>query len=252
MSEFEMERGFATKIEAGQITHPERFPLPNELVCIQVPKVFDQVSLRDCITRQITLTPSAGNPNPAFVFEGANNFDIIDVKVITKSDSLTRPGFKRLKLAVKVRFVVYYSDGCKQLKQNEEATFNLTVNEIYCPNCLTQIGVVRYPKDFTGAPVGTIDADGTFIKVEGLIDAFNDAISPCTGMLTLDLGGFFIVKCECVVQLLMPAYGYCPVPPEQINPAAQTCKTFNDRTKTPFPTKFFPDQKWNPLDKRCD
>jgi len=90
------------------------------------------------------------------------------------------------------------------------------------------------------------------IKVEALAEAFNDAINPNTGMLTLDIGVFFIVKCECVVQLLVPSYGYCPVPPEQSNPAVQNCKTFNDRCKTPFPTKFFPDQKWNPLDKRCD
>jgi len=31
------------KIEAGQILNPECFPPPTELVCVQVPKVFDQV-----------------------------------------------------------------------------------------------------------------------------------------------------------------------------------------------------------------
>lgn len=238
------------RIEAGQILNPDCFPSPNELVCIQVPKVFDQVALRDCITRNVCLLPGLGVCHPTFAFEGANNFDIVEVKVISKSDSLTRPGFKKLKLFVRVKYDIYYSDGStNNLKQQDEATFNLTVNEIYCPNCSTQIGVVRYPKDKTGSPQGTIDDDGLYIKVEAIIEAFNDAISTTTGALTLDIGAFFVVKCECIVQLLIPAYGYCPVPPEQQNPASLNCTIFNDRRRTPFPTTFFPDQKWNPLDK---
>jgi len=47
------------------------------------------------------------------------------------------------------------------------------------------------------------------IKVEALAEAFNDVINPNTGVLSLDIGVFFIVKCECVVQLLIPSYGYC-------------------------------------------
>ena len=74
------------KIEAGQILNPDNFPVPNELVCIQVPKVFDQVSLRDCVTRTVTLVPGSGVINPIFAFEGADNFDIVEVKVISKQD----------------------------------------------------------------------------------------------------------------------------------------------------------------------
>lgn len=182
-----------------------------------------------------------------FSFEGADDFDIVEVKVISKTDSLTKPGYKRLKLYVKIRYTIHYTDGVNQLTQTDEAGFNLTINDIYCPSCLAQIGVIRYPAD---EYPGTLDADGVLIKVEALAEAFNDAISSCTGSLMLDIGVFFVVKCECIVQLLIPAYGYCPVPPEQpINPSTQNCQTFIDRTKTPFPTQFFPDQKWNPLDK---
>jgi hypothetical protein len=237
------------RIEAGQILNPENFPLPTELVCVQVPKVFDQVSLRDCVTRNIVLKPHPCVANPVYAFEGASNFDITEVKVISKTDSMTRPGFKRLKLFVKIRYDIFFTDGVSHHKQSDEAAFNLTINEIYCPNCMTQVGIIRYPKDYSGFPCGTLDVDGLLIKVEALAEAFNDMINSCTGALTLDIGAFFIVKCECIVQLLMPAYGYCPVPPEQINPASQTCISFNDRIRTPFPTTFFPDQKWNPLDR---
>ncbi|MFZ5988992.1 MAG: hypothetical protein ACOYWZ_17960 [Bacillota bacterium] len=238
------------KIEAGQILNPDCFPEPNELVCIQVPKVFDQVALRDCVTRTVMLKKGKDNCPPVFAFEGATNFDIVEVKVISKTDSLTKPGYKKLKLFVRIRYTIHYSDGTEQLEQKDEATFNLTINEIYCPSCVAQVGVIKAPDNFWDSTRKTFDPDGTLIKVEALAEAFNDAVNPSTGMLTLDIGVFFIIKCECIVQLLIPSYGYCPVPPEQINPAVQNCKTFNDKTKTPFPTKFFPDQKWNPLDKR--
>ncbi|TYQ15541.1 UNVERIFIED_CONTAM: hypothetical protein Cloal_2008 [Acetivibrio alkalicellulosi] len=244
------ERG--PRIEAGQILNPDCFPPPNELVCIQVPKVFDQVALRDCITRTVCLKSSGERcQHPVFTYEGATDFNIVEVKVISKTDSLTKPGYKRLKLFVKLKYRIHYSDGIEQLEQIDEASFNLTINEIYCPSCIAQVGVIKAPDNFWDGPKKkTHDPDGTLIKVEALAEAFNDVLNQATGMLTIDIGVFFIVKCECVVQLLMPAYGYCPVPPEQIVTHAQTCKSFNDKTKTPFPTKFFPDQKWNPLDKR--
>lgn len=231
------------KIEAGQILNPNSFPCPNELVCVQVLKVFDQVALRDCVTRTVTLIPGSGMINPAFAFEGADDFDIVEVRVISKTDSLTKPGFKKLKLFVRIRYTIHYSDGVNQLTTTDDAGFNLTINEIYCPNCAAQIGVIHYPSDIPG----TLDLDGLFVKIEALAEAFNDAVNPVTGALLLDIGVFFIVKCECFVQLLIPAYGYCPVPPEQINPSAISCTTFLDRCQTPFPSQFFPDQKINPL-----
>lgn len=254
------DEGHAAKIEAGQILDPDRFPPPNELVCIQVPKVFDQVAIRGCETLTgIPLPGLANHINTNFSFEGAENFEISGITVISKSDSMSRPGFKKLKLAVRICFDIKYSfvtdQGTVHEKLNQGtvstcATFNLVVNQIYCPDCITQIGLVRFPED----PDTVIDKDGTFIKAEALVEAFHDDIlskdTSATGTtLDLDVGAFFVIKCECEVQLLMPAYGYCPVPPEQQNPSIQTCSTFNDRCRTPFPTQFFPDQKWNPLDK---
>lgn len=238
--------GNNVKIEAGQILNPESFPPPNELVCIQVPKVFDQVSLRGCEQKTVTLLPSPGVTSPVFTLQAIDDFDIVEVKVISKTDSMLRPGFKRLKIFVRVKVTISYSDGFNNLTQDDFVGFNLTVNEIYCPSCNAQIGVIHYPKDPT-----TIDEDGLIIKVEALVEAFNEALNSSTGVMTYNVGAFFVVKCECIVQLLMPAYGYCPVPPEQGNVSIQTCITFNDQTKTPFPTSFFPDQKWNPLDNGC-
>ncbi|HEX2927599.1 MAG TPA: hypothetical protein VHP38_15300 [Ruminiclostridium sp.] len=239
------------RVEAGQILNPECFPLPNELVCIQVPKVFDQVALRECMHRSFTVY-TGGQPLPDVDFLGATNFDITNVKVLKSEESLTKAGFKKLKIAVTISYDVTYSVGGVQRTVTDTPTFVLTINDIYCPACTTQIGLTGFHQ----APNFTADLDGSLIKVEAIADAFNDMFitthhdNSCQNIvLTLDLGAFFIVKCECIVQLLVPAYGYCPVPPEQQNAAALDCTTFNDRTRTPFPTRFFPDQKWNPLDR---
>ncbi|MCX7922718.1 MAG: hypothetical protein N3B21_12025 [Clostridia bacterium] len=241
------------KIEAGQILNPECFPLPNELVCIQVPKVFDQVSLRDCVTETIPLiTVPNTSPLPTITFEGATNFDIVRVNLLSKVDSPTRRGFKKIRVAVTLQYDVTFrvSGQPHSTTIKRQTTFVLTVNEIYCPDCTTQTGL-----QFQEIPSVTLDTDSNIIKVEAIAEAFNDRIiatnvgSNVAFTLNLDIGAFFVVKCECVVQLLIPSYGYCPVPPEQQNPAAQTCGTFLDRTRTPFPRNFFPDQKWNPIDK---
>lgn len=240
--------GHAIKIEAGQILYSVSFPAPNELVCIQVPKVFDQVALRECITRNVVLSPSLGICRPTFSFEGIKNFDIKEVKVISKTDSQAKPGINNLKLIVKVSYDIIFTDGISKLKQPDEAFFNLTVNGIYCPNCLAQTALSRYAKDNLGTSVNKNAKNDVDIKVEGLFESLGETICPCTGALIFDIGAFFVIKCECTVQLLMPAYGYCPIPVEQSNPLEQNCVSFNDKTKNPFPTQFFPDQKRNILD----
>jgi len=240
--------GHAIKIEAGQILNSDNFPVPNELVCIQVPKIFDQVALRECIKRNVVLSPDLVICRPEFNFEGINNFDIIEVKVVSKKDSLTKQGYKKLNLLVKISYDIMFTDGIHQLTQHDEALFNLTINEIYCPNCLAQSGFSKHPKDNLSNLLNNCAKNDFDIKVEALFETFGDIICPRTGALIFDIGAFFIIKCECTVQLLLPAYGYCPVPMEQSNPIEQNCVNFNDRTKTTFPTQFYPNQKRNILD----
>ncbi len=239
------------KFEPGQIQNPENFPTPRELVCIQVPKVFDQAALRDCQTITALLLTIVGTPT--VTFECVKNFDITNVKVVSRRECMaTTPGYKNLKLSVTLEFDIFFAINgvTAPTPIHSSATYNLAVNNIYCPNCCTQIGLVRYPEGTT-----TVDLDGILIKVEALAEAFNDHITIAgdgttyTYTLTLDIGVFFLVKCECEVQLLIPAYDYCPIPPEQSNIfGGQTCCSFKDRRCTPFPTAFYPNQKQNVLD----
>lgn len=243
----------AVKIESGQILNPNSFPFPNELVCVQVKKVFDQISVRDCVTSDIVLEPGPYLCRSNFVFEKAIDFNITEVKVLSKTDSNTKPGFKTLKLSVKIRYNIFYYDGVNYLKQPDEVTFYLTINDIYCPSCSEQIGVIHYPNSNTCPSNTPLGSDGLLINVDALVEVLNDIESPCTGALILQIGAFFLISCVCNVELLIPSYGYCPFPPEQCNlniQSIQNCSTFNDKTSTHFPLCFFPEQKLNPLDTK--
>jgi hypothetical protein len=63
--------------------------------------------------------------------------------------------------------------------------------------------------------------------------------------IQLAIGSFVITKVTGLVQLMIPAFGFCPEPPLceefqtlELNP----CLTFVDTTLTPFPSDFFPPQ----------
>ena len=76
----------------------------------------------------------------------------------------------------------------------------------------------------------------------------------CNEVLDITLGYYIVVKCELIVQLLIPAYDYCPVPKEPCDdvPEEDPCEIFE---KAPIP-KFYPDQHLEPLfqdqDPHCD
>lgn len=63
-------------------------------------------------------------------------------------------------------------------------------------------------------------------------------------VLDITLGYYIIVKCELIVQLLIPAYSYCPIPDEPCEESEENpCEIFE---RTPVP-KFYPDQNLEPL-----
>ena len=69
-------------------------------------------------------------------------------------------------------------------------------------------------------------------------------------VLDITLGYFIVVKCQLLVQLLIPAYDYCPVPREacEEEPEEDPCERFE---RSPIP-KFYPDQNLEPLFQECD
>jgi hypothetical protein len=69
-------------------------------------------------------------------------------------------------------------------------------------------------------------------------------------VLDITLGYYIVVKCELIVQLLIPAFDYCPVPrvPCKEEPLDDPCVRFN---RAPVP-KFYPDQHLEVLFPDCE
>ena len=115
------------------------------------------------------------------------------------------------------------------------------ISKLYCPDSIAQISASFVP---TGK---SKDLDSEIVKLELVAECLDGTIytDDCKdSFLDITLGFHLIVKCELIVQLLIPAYGYCPVPTQcEEDPDEDPCDRF-DREPVP---KFFPDQNLEPL-----
>lgn len=165
-----------------------------ERICIQATKVFDA-----CINQlqfdnyQLTITDLS--PTPTFpltfisAYSSATNPATVSNVVITRFDD--RPNFSRVQATVSIPVVVTYTDA-----NNISGTAQgvITVNEdvvMYVPQpALTPINIVAF-----GSVVST---SGTYV---------NENTFSITACITV------ILKVVAEVDVLVPSYGYCPIPP---------------------------------------
>lgn len=231
----------------GLVNKQGRLPDPSELVCVEVPKVFDQCLIKRCLVYADgpdTLTTDEelrSNPlaNPKrYLSSGDFRVRLLSVdKIPLKGD----PNFKKIVLNYVISFYADYIDDCGVTKSEFfEVHRTDVIGKFYCPDSIAQISA-------------SSDEDCTFeesniIKLEMVADALDGEIvedEACDEVLDITLGYFIIVKCELIVQLLIPAYDYCPVPKEacEEEPEEDPCERFE---RTPVP-KFYPDQNLDPL-----
>lgn len=229
----------------GLVNKQGRLPDPSELVCIEVPKIFDQCLIKKCllysegpdtITTDMELLSDALINSPKR-YIGSRDFTInltsID-KIPLKSD----PNYKKLIISYSINFFADYIDN-DGVNRSEEFEVNRTdtIGKFYCPDSIAQISASTDEE---------INESG-FIKLEMVAEALIGKIIEIEDnfFLEITLGYFITVKCALTVQLLIPAYDYCPVPnapceeEEEDNP----CEVFE---KSPVP-KFYPDQNLKPL-----
>jgi len=238
----------------GIVNKQGRLPDPAELVCIEVPKVFDQCLIKRCLVfddgpdTDATDEELRSNPliNPK-IFTGFRDFQL-KLGTVEKIPLMKNPSYKKIIVSFIISFYADYIDGSGQT-QSELFEINRTeiISKLYCPDSIAQISA-------SFVPTGTSeDLDSEIIKLE-MVAEFLDGVftKDChdNDVLDITLGFHLIVKCELIVQLLIPAYGYCPVPPQcEIEPEENPCEKFE---RAPVPM-FFPDQKLEPLfDNECD
>jgi len=227
---------------------------PYELVCVEIPKVFDECLIKRCIVyncgpdTSFTDKELRGGPikNPK-TFLGCSDFKLTLIS-IEKVQIKNNPSYKKIIVCFKISFYAYFIN-CNGDKVSEFFEINRkeVIPKLYCPDLIAQIASSSVATGICS------DLDSEIIKLEMVTECLDGNFytdDECNDFLDISLGYHLIVKCELIVQLLIPAYGYCPVPNQCEEKCEEDpCEKFN---REPVP-KFFPDQKLKPLfDYECD
>lgn len=234
----------------GLVNKQGRLPDPSELVCIEVPKIFDQCLIKRCLIydegpdTNTTDNELRSNPlNTPKRYIGSRDFNITLLNV-DKIPLKGNPGYKRIIISYMISFYADYID-INGVNQTELFEINRidTIGKFYCPDSIAQISTNFIPNTQPQT------SDSNIIKLEMVADALDgELLQDLYGndVLDITLGYYIVVKCELVVQLLIPAYDYCPIPnePSEGDPVEDPTERFE---KAPIP-KFYPsDQNLEPL-----
>lgn len=235
----------------GLVNKQGRLPDPYELACIEVPKIFDQCLIKRCLVYDCgpdTITTDRELRSDPLIdprsYIRSRDFNI-RLNSVDKFPLRSDPNYKKLVLDYTISFYADYID-CDGINRSEFYEINRTdtLYKFYCPDSIAQISAY-------GANTSANNLDSSVIKLEMVAEALEGEIINCEGEWYLDitLGYFIIVKCEINVQLLVPAYGYCPVPDEMCceedEPEESVCERFWNSP----PPQFYPDQILQPLFK---
>lgn len=229
----------------GLVNKQGRLPDPAELVCIEVPKVFDQCLIKRCLVYaegpDTTTTDCELRSDPLINpkrYICSKDFKIT-LLFVDKIPLKNSPGFKKIVLHYLISFYADYID-CDGRTKSEFFEINRidVIGKFYCPDSISQ-STTTLEEEL---------CDKNIIKLEMVADALNGEIltdEHGDEVLDITLGYYIVVKCELIVQLLIPAYDYCPVPrvPCEEEPEEDPCEIFE---RAPVP-KFYPDQNLEPL-----
>lgn len=235
----------------GLINKEGFLPDPLELVSIEVPKVFDECLIKRCLKYQagpdtehfdeeLRSNPIASSK----IFLGCRDFNI-KLLSVDKTPLRDFDGYSRLIINFVISFFADYLDSDGNHKEEFfEINRTESIPKLYCPDLNAKYASTLTPN--------SENFQSDFLKLELVAECLDGNFVLDNNNLYLDitLGFHLIVKYEILVQLLVPAYGYPPVPrPCKPIPIEDPCRKFN-RTEAP---KFYPDQKLKPLfDDGCE
>lgn len=232
-----------------------------ELVCVQVPKVYDSCLLKICLVGE----PEKAKPEERIFFDsdlrvridcsadGIVNPRVVGIvpgsfRVISKKPVISDPDRKFISYTyqLKILYDVVFDDGTISKDNELLLRRSETVGPLYCPESRAFIHEQKVDQSGTVKP--PTDEDDEIIKLEvvaRVLDAQiirEDCDTPCDPYddicyAVFTIGIFNIIKCELVVQLVIPAFGFCP-PPAPCETLGEPCEIFNQE----LPPEFFPPQ----------
>ncbi|MHB1405692.1 MAG: DUF7507 domain-containing protein [Desulfitobacteriaceae bacterium] len=209
-------------IEGSALSNPVQTTITGikESVCVIVPKVYFACQERECFPTFTVDLPTTGAPF-TFVSIAFDNGVIVGSPTFTPIPS--RPNFSRAQFTVRISFVLV-------LKNAMNESIRLSGD---LPNIQKDIVLYLPP---------TRSEFELSLLVETQTQLLSNATFSNTGV-QLAIGSFIITKVTGIVQLLIPAFGYCPEPcPCEDYVTENPCLIFTDTTLTPFPNDFFPPQ----------
>ena len=166
-----------------------------ERVCIQTTKVFDacmsQVQLEDYSLTLTNFNP-AGPTTPLTFVSGNSIGSSATVTNLTITRFDDRPNFARVQANINIPVTVTYTDA-NNVPGTADGTITMTQDVIlYVPQpSLTPIDVIAF---------------GSAVIASGVYNT-------STGGFTISACVTTILKVVAVVDVLVPSYGYCPIPP---------------------------------------
>lgn len=199
----------------------DHFPTPTEIACIWVTKIYDACAQREC---------------EEFFFGDLCLPDapvedlVVECRILPCSetfyDTSIEPidggplGLVRARVCAVLEITIRDSENPSNFEVNTEEICFLKEVILYAPDPLHMRVLVEsiFEALTCTGEVAPINEEGEFA-------------------VTAVIGAFIIVKTGLKVQLLVPAFGFCPVPPE-CEELGDVCEQFLER---PFPP-FFPPQ----------
>lgn len=236
----------------GIVNKQGYLPDPTELVCIEVPKIFDQVLIKRCLiygegpdtdTTDEELRSNALNSPKRYL--GCRDFSV-KITSVDKTPLKKDPNYKKVIAGFIISFYMDYIDGAG-VNQSELFEINRTeiIPKMYCPDSVAQISASFLPVQ------QALDLNPEIVKLEMVAECLDGKIatnSLSQEVIDLTLGFHLIVKCELIAQVLIPSYEYIPSPTLF---EAEVEEAPSERfEKQPIP-KFYPDLNLKPLFPEC-
>ncbi|MBU5483654.1 hypothetical protein KQI86_04880 [Clostridium sp. MSJ-11] len=202
------------------LTDPYQLDDITESVCILARKVFAHCQARECQPDVVIQPPTGVTFNSVGPITFKNGVIRSGSLVITPLPE--RPNFSRVQFIIDIPVTISYNNG-------------QTLDTVLLP----------IPKDIVMFMPKSRDEFNFEVIVETRTELLNTPIIS-GGNIVFAAGVFIVMKVAGQVQLLVPAFGYCPEPAECEEYTGtvpeDVCETFLDFTQTPFPEDFFPPQ----------
>lgn len=164
-----------------------------EKVCIQTVKIFDACMLQTSIDATVALTSLApANPTLPLTFtSGSSTSQTGTITALTITPIADRQGLSRVTATISIPMQIAYTDaegkagtGIGSISLNQDVVMCVPTGSVITPNIAATVNVA--------SPRGVYVSDSTF------------SITCCVTV---------ILSVQAPVNLLIPSYGYCKIPP---------------------------------------